>query len=270
MPNVSVAQNGGVFEIVLDRQEVLNAVDRETIAALAAAVATVAEDPAARAVLLRGSGAHFCAGGDIRMFGALVDLPAAERRRVLHEIVDGLHPLLTGLRRMPKPVVAAVQGAAAGFGLSLALAADLAVAAEDAVFASGYIHLGTSPDGGMTMTLPRIVGLKRAAELIFLGDRFDAYRAQELGIVNRVVPAPTLLDEARALAARLAAGPTRAYAAGKALLESSVGLLLDRQLDREAESFAACAATEDFVEGVRAFLAKRRPTFSGADHSSEA
>jgi 2-(1,2-epoxy-1,2-dihydrophenyl)acetyl-CoA isomerase len=264
MPKVSVLRDGAVCEIVLDRPEVLNAVDRETIAALAAAAAAVAEDISARAVLLRGEGMRFCAGGDIRMFGALVDLPAAERRRVLHEIVDGLHPLVTSLRHMPKPVVAAVQGAAAGFGLSLVLAADLALAAEDAVFASGYIQLGTSPDGAMTMTLPRIVGLKRAAELMFLGDRFGAGRALELGIVNRVVPPPALLDEARALTARLAAGPTAAYAAGKALLEASVGQLLDRQLQCEAESFAACAATPDFVEGVRAFLAKRRPSFSGA------
>jgi len=263
MPEVKVARDGAVCEIVLDRPEVLNAVDRETIAALAAAAAEAAEDEAARAVLVRGAGPHFCAGGDIRMFGALIDLPAEARARALYQIVDALHPLLTRLREMPKPVVAAVQGAAAGFGLSLVLAADLALAAEDAVFASGYIHLGTSPDGGMTFTLPRTVGLKRAAELMFLGDRFDARRALELGIVNRVVPSAALLDTARALSQRLAAGPTRAYAAGKALLRTAVGETLERQLRLEAESFAACAATDDFVEGVRAFLQKRRPDFSG-------
>jgi 2-(1,2-epoxy-1,2-dihydrophenyl)acetyl-CoA isomerase len=264
MPGVKVVRNEAVCEIVLDRPGVLNAVDREMIAALAAAAAEAAEDEAARVVLLRGDGPHFCAGGDIRMFGALVDLPAEARARALREIVDALHPLLTRLRYMPKPVVAAVHGAAAGFGLSLVLAADLALAAEDAVFASGYIHLGTSPDGGMTLTLPQTVGLKRAAELMFLGDRFDARRALELGIVNRVVPAAALLDAARALSERLSAGPTRAYAAGKALLQAAVGETLDRQLRREAESFAACAATEDFVDGVRAFLEKRRPNFSGS------
>jgi 2-(1,2-epoxy-1,2-dihydrophenyl)acetyl-CoA isomerase len=270
MPGVKVVRDGAVCEIVLDRPDVLNAVDRETIAALAASAAEAAEDTAARAVVLRGNGPHFCAGGDIRMFGALVDLPAEARARVLREIVDALHPLLTRLRHMPKPVVAAAQGAAAGFGLSLVLAADLALAAEDAVFASGYIHLGTSPDGGMTFTLPRTVGLKRAAELMFLGDRFDARRALELGIVNRVVPSAELLDAARALAERLAAGPTRAYAAGKALLEAAVGETLDRQLRLEAESFAACAATGDFVEGVRAFLEKRRPDFSGSGFTARA
>jgi 2-(1,2-epoxy-1,2-dihydrophenyl)acetyl-CoA isomerase len=142
------------------------------------------------------------------------------------------------------------------------LAADLAVAADDAVFASGYIHLGTSPDGGMTMTLPRSVGLKRAAELMFLGDRFDAQRALELGLINRVVPPTALTTEAMALATRLAKGPTRAYGRTKALLESSVGQLLNAQLKRETESFAACAETEEFVEGVRAFIEKRQPNFS--------
>src|SRR5215831_6302657 len=204
MPGVRVVRNGAVGEIVLDRPEVLNAVDRETIAALAAAAAEAAEDETARAVLVRGAGPHFCAGGDIRMFGALIDLPAEARARALYQIVDALHPLLTRLREMPKPVVAAVQGAAAGFGLSLVLAADLALAAEDAVFASGYIHLGTSPDGGMTATLPQTVGPKRAAELVFLGERFDAQRALELGLINRVVPAAALEAEAMALATRLA------------------------------------------------------------------
>jgi 2-(1,2-epoxy-1,2-dihydrophenyl)acetyl-CoA isomerase len=263
MPKVIVERREAVLEIVLNRPEVLNAVDRETIAALAAAAAEAAEDRAARAVLLRGNGTHFCAGGDIGMFGELITLDPEARRKALHAIVDGLHPLLSRLRHMPKPVVAAVHGAAAGFGLSLALAADLALAAEDAVFASGYIHLGTSPDGGMTMTLPRTVGLKWAAELMFLGDRFDARRALELGLVNRLVAPERLSAEAEALTARLAAGPTQAYARTKALIQATLGDTLDAQLRREAENFAACAATEDFVEGVRAFVEKRRPNFTG-------
>jgi len=156
-----------------------------------------------------------------------------------------------------------VQGAAAGFGLSLVLGADLALAAADTVFTSGYIHLGTSPDGGMTATLPHIVGLKHAAELMLLGDRFDAERALTLGLVNRVVPADALDAEAAALAARLAAGPTQAYARTKGLLQATIGDRFDAQLRRETESFAACAATEDFAEGVRAFLEKRRPVFTG-------
>jgi 2-(1,2-epoxy-1,2-dihydrophenyl)acetyl-CoA isomerase len=263
MPHVVVQRHDAVFEITLNRPEILNAVNRETIAALAAAVAEAGDDRAARAVLLRGAGTHFCAGGDITMFAELIRLTPAERQKALYGIVDTLHPLLVRMRHMPKPIVAAVQGAAAGFGLSLVLAADLALAAEDAVFTSGYIHLGTSPDGAMTATLPRSVGLKQAAELMLLGDRFDARRALELGLVNRVVPAEKLAGEAAALAARLAAGPTQAYGRTKALLQATLGDGFDAQLRRETENFAACAASEDFAEGVRAFLEKRAPVFTG-------
>jgi 2-(1,2-epoxy-1,2-dihydrophenyl)acetyl-CoA isomerase len=263
MASVVVERRSGVFEIILNRPEILNAVNRETIAALAAAVAEAAEDRAARVVLLRGAGTHFCAGGDITMFAELIRLRPAERQTALYRIVDALHPLLIRMRHMPKPIVAAVQGAAAGFGLSLVLAADLALATEDAVFTSGYIHLGTSPDGGMTATLPHIVGIKRAAELMLLGDRFDAQRALALGLVNRVVPAGALDAEAAALAARLSAGPTHAYGRTKGLLQATIGDAFDAQLRRETESFSACAATDDFAEGVRAFLEKRRPVFSG-------
>ena len=263
MPSVVVERHEGVFEITLNRPEILNAVNREVIAALAAAVAEAAEDRTTRVVLLRGAGTHFCAGGDVTMFAELIRLAPAERQQALYRIVDTLHPLLVRMRHMPKPVVAAVQGAAAGFGLSLVLAADLALAAEDAGFTSGYIHLGTSPDGGMTATLSRVVGLKQAAELMLLGDRFDARRALELGLVNRVVPADALAAEAAGLAARLVAGPTYAYGRTKALLQATLGDAFDAQLRRETESFAACAATADFAEGVRAFLEKRRPVFVG-------
>jgi 2-(1,2-epoxy-1,2-dihydrophenyl)acetyl-CoA isomerase len=261
MPTVIVERRGAVCEIRLNRPEMLNAVDRETIAAVSAAAAEAADDRNVRVVLLRGEGTHFCAGGDIRMFGELIGFSPEERRRELHRTVDMLHPLLVRLRRMPKPVVAAVQGGAAGVGLSFVLAADLALAAADAVFTCGYIHLGTSPDGGMTALLPAVVGLKRAAELTLLGERFDAAQALALGIVNRVVPAESLTAEAEALAARLAAGPDEAYARTKALLQAQLGDAFDAQLRRETENFAACAATTDFVEGVRAFLEKRRPAF---------
>ena len=149
MASVIVERHKGVFEITLNRPDVLNAVNREAIAELAAAVAEAAEDGTARAVLLQGAGSHFCAGGDITMFSELIRLSPEDRRKALYGIVDSLHPLLIRMRHMPKPVVAAVQGAAAGFGLSLVLAADLALAAANTVFTSGYILLGTSPDGGM-------------------------------------------------------------------------------------------------------------------------
>lgn len=263
MRTLLIERRDGIFEIVLNRPEVLNAANREMLAELAEAAAEAEADGTTGAVLLRGAGTHFMAGGDIRMFGELVALPPEDRCRIFRDLVDSLHPTMMRMRAMAKPVVVAVQGAAAGFGLSLVLAADLALAAEDAVFGAGYIHLGTSPDGAMTANLPRIVGLKRAAELMLLGERFEARRALELGIVNRVVPADTLLGEARGWAARLAAGPREATARTKALLYASLGDGLAAQLNREAESFAACAATADFAQGVRAFLDKRRPVFGG-------
>jgi 2-(1,2-epoxy-1,2-dihydrophenyl)acetyl-CoA isomerase len=262
MPNVVLQRNEAVLEIVLNRPEMLNAANRELIGELAAATAEAAEDRAARVVLLRGAGSHFCAGGDITMFCELIELSPADRHEALYRIVDTLHPLLIRMRHMPKPVVAAVQGAAAGFGLSLVVAADLALAAEDAIFASGYIHLGTSPDGGLTAMLTRVVGFKHAAELMLLGDRFDAPRALQLGLVNRLVPPSSLEADAMALATRLANGPAHAYGRTKALLQATLGDAFDAQLRRETESFAACAATEEFAEGVRAFLEKRRPNFS--------
>jgi 2-(1,2-epoxy-1,2-dihydrophenyl)acetyl-CoA isomerase len=264
VPSVIVRRHDAVLEILMNRPEVLNAANREMIGELGAAAAEAAEDASARVVLLRGVGTHFCAGGDINMFGELVGLPSGERRKALYRIVDGLHPLLSQLRHMPKPVVAAVQGAAAGVGLSLVLASDLAITAEDAVFATGYIHLGTSPDGGLTATLARVVGLKHAAELMMLGDRFDAPRALQLRLINRMVAPDALEAEAMALATRLANGPTHAYGRTKALLQATLGDAFDAQLRRETESFAACAATGEFVEGVRAFLEKRRPNFAGA------
>jgi len=263
MQTLLLERRDAVIEIVLNRPEILNAANREMIHELAAATEEAAADAACDVVLLRGAGTHFMAGGDIRMFGELVGLAPQARRAALYQLVDALHPTMLRLRHMRQPVVAAVHGAAAGFGLSLVLACDLALAAEDTVFGCGYIHLGTSPDGAMTASLPRIVGIKRAAELMLLGERFDARRALELGIVNRLVPPDALLGEARGLAARLAAGPAHAYGRTKALLEASFGGALEAQLKREAESFAECAAGDEFVEGVRAFLDKRTPDFSG-------
>lgn len=256
--------DGGIATLTLNRPQAMNALDLAMSAALRDATEQVEHDAAVRVVVLRGAGAHFMAGGDIKWFHGLLDAPAAERRSRFERLIAEVHGSVLRLRRMGKPVLASVQGAAAGFGLSLMNACDLAIAADDAYFTLAYCHLGTSPDGGATFGLPRLVGAKQAMEIALLGDRFDARRALELGLVNRVVPAADLAAETRKLAERLAAGPTAAYAKTKRLINESVNCTLTEQLQAEQDSFAASALTADFAEGVRAFVEKRKPRFSGA------
>jgi 2-(1,2-epoxy-1,2-dihydrophenyl)acetyl-CoA isomerase len=177
----------------------------------------------------------------------------------IHEV----HPVILSLRRMPKPVIASVRGAVAGFGLSLMMASDLAVAADSAYFTLAYASIGVSPDGGSTFALPRIVGQKKAMEIALLGERFDAAAAERIGLVNRVVPVASFEFETNKLAARLASGPTAVYARTKALLNGSLSATLESQLQREAEAFAQSASEPDFEEGLSAFIAKRKPQFKG-------
>jgi 2-(1,2-epoxy-1,2-dihydrophenyl)acetyl-CoA isomerase len=263
MPSpVSVAIAGGVATVAMNRPEALNALDRDMTLALRAAMLPLEFDPAVRCVVLVG-GAHFMAGGDLKFFAAQLDRPAAERRVDFERFIHEVHGLVIAIRRMPKPVLAGVSGAAAGFGLSLMLACDMVVAADSAYFTLAYSLIGATPDGGSTFALPRTVGLKKAMEIAFLGDRFDAAEALRLGLVNRVVPAAALAGETAKLAARLAAGPTAVYGRTKALLNGAHAATLETQLQREAEAFATSAIEPDFAEGLSAFLGKRKPAFTG-------
>lgn len=256
--------DGAIATLTLNRPQALNALDVAMTAALGAALERVEDDPAIRVVVLRGAGPHFMAGGDIKWFHGMLDMPVAERKARFGALIDDVHQSVTRLRRMDKPVIAAVQGAVAGFGVSLLNACDLALAADDAYFTLAYCHIGTSPDGGATYSLPRLVGQKRAMEIALLGDRFDARRALELGLVNRVVAAADLGAETRKLGERLAAGPTAVYAKVKNLIGASLTRTLEEQLAAEQENFVASTLTDDFAEGVRAFVEKRKPRFTGA------
>jgi 2-(1,2-epoxy-1,2-dihydrophenyl)acetyl-CoA isomerase len=269
MPEVMAAMNdtvlvsveGAVATLTLNRPKVLNALNGDMIEALSSALDHVEADPALRVVILKGAGNGFMAGGDIKFFTEITGLAPADRRARFERFINDVHPVILRLRRLRQPVIAAVHGACAGFGMSLLMAADLAIAAEDSFFTLAYIHLGVSPDGGSTFALPRHLGAKKAMEIALLGDRFDAAGALALGLVNWVVPGPSLSERSRALAERLAQGPADAQAATKRLLNRSLDRTLEAQLQAELEAFARCTASGDFPEAVAAFVEKRAPRF---------
>ena len=250
-----------VATITLNRPEALNAVNPAMIDALLASSAQAASDPLVRAVIVCGAGEHFMAGGDLKWFREQTALPAESSRQRFTSLIEGVHAAVLNFRRMDKPVIAAVHGAVAGFGLSLMLAADLVLASEKTYFTLAYSNIALSPDGGATWSLPRHVGLKRAMEIALLGERFDAPRAHEFGLVNRLVAPEQLTSEAQKLARRLALGPAAALARTKALLNQSFEHSLEAQLLAEQGCFADCAAHPDFAEGLAAFFEKRRPVY---------
>jgi 2-(1,2-epoxy-1,2-dihydrophenyl)acetyl-CoA isomerase len=190
--------------------------------------------------------------------------PSAEETPEVGDLLrERYHPIIKGIRELPKPVVAAVNGPAVGIGCSLALACDLIWAAESAIFGLAFVNIGLVPDGGSTFLVPVAAGKARALEMALLGDPIPASKALEWGLVNRVVPDGELLSEARSLAKRLASGPTRSYANSKRALNNSLMKIMDEQLDLEADIQGEMTGTADFIEGVSAFVEKREPRFTG-------
>lgn len=253
----------GVAWVTLNEPDVRNALTPELRAQFCDRIPALCLDETVRCIVLQGAGGHFAAGGDIRRMKDRLEMDPNRRTR---EIVAGLAPLHTALfaiRKAPKPVIASVRGAAAGFGLSLVAVTDLAIAADDAIFTLAYCHIAASPDGGSSYFLGRTLGMKQQMELAFLGERFGPEKAKELGIVNWVVPKADLEAETAKLARRLARGPTRAYANAKALFNASGHLTMESQLQMEAEKIADSMNSEDHAEGVAAFLGKRTPNFVG-------
>jgi 2-(1,2-epoxy-1,2-dihydrophenyl)acetyl-CoA isomerase len=247
-----------IATITLNRPHLLNAMDGDMMRELRSVTEAVERDTSVRALVLCGEGAAFMAGGDVAVFHW------HPRDPPIKIVLWGreMHAAFLSLRRMGKPVIASVHGAVAGAGFSLLCATDLAIAASDTKFSLAYSNIGASPDGGSTYFLPRLVGYKRAMELILLPDRFDADTALRYGLVNWVVPAEKLAMETMLLAQRLAAGPTAAYSEAKRLVNQSLEPL-DRQMELELQAFSRCANGEDFKEGVIAFVQKRKPVFRG-------
>jgi 2-(1,2-epoxy-1,2-dihydrophenyl)acetyl-CoA isomerase len=258
---VTYRLEGGVATVRLDRPGARNALDTATKVALRDAVAQAAADEAVRCVVLTGSGRAFCAGQDLREHGAnlAAGVPGLERTLAEH-----YHPIVLGLATMPKPVVAAVNGIAAGAGVSLALAADLRIAAASSGFNLAFTSIGLSADTGSTWWLPRLVGMGRAKELLLMPRTVGAEEALSMGLVTEVVPDDELAARTEQVAARLAQGPTVAYGAVRRALAYSAGHDLVDSLEHEAELMTLTGATADHAAAVTSFLAKQPPTFRGS------
>jgi len=254
-------QSGGVGRVTLNRPETLNAWTGEFGSELKQVIDREAARESVRAVLITGAGRGFSSGADLRAGFDLAEDGMPNIRKELHEIY---HPAIAGIRQLPKPVVAAVNGPAVGIGCSLALACDLVMAAESAFFGLAFVNIGLMPDGGSTAFVPPTVGKARAFQMALLGERIPAAQALDWGLVNWVHPDDRLLSEANALVERLAAGPTRSYASAKRALNNFIYRDLDAQLALEAELQHALGRTKDFVEGTTAFVQKRAPAFSGS------
>jgi 2-(1,2-epoxy-1,2-dihydrophenyl)acetyl-CoA isomerase len=256
---VDLTTDDSAARILLNRPEALNAWNEQFGRDLLDAITTVATEDSIRAVLITGAGRGFSSGADLKEQRTTADgLPDLSSR--LREIY---HPIITGLREMPKPVVAAVNGPAVGIGCSLALAADLIVAAESAYFLLAFVNIGLVPDGGSTAFLPARIGYARAAEMAILGERVPADRALDWGLINRVVPDDDLAGAGDALVQLLAKGPTTSYAGSKRLLNRRMYAGLAEQLEAEADQQREQGKSQDFIEGVTAFAEKRPPNFTG-------
>jgi 2-(1,2-epoxy-1,2-dihydrophenyl)acetyl-CoA isomerase len=257
---VDVNRDGAAVKIALNRPDRMNAWSDGLSQDLLAVLREVAADETVRAVMLTGNGRAFCSGADLKD-GA--DDAVAGKLDTYTTLTRWYHPIVTTIREMPKPVLTAVNGPAAGAGLSLALAGDLVVAAESAYFMLAFVGIGLVPDGGASLFVPSRVGFARAAEMAMLGERVSAAKAVDWGLINSAWPDAEFAAKADALLARLAAGPTRSYAGSKRELNHWMYDRMAAHLELEASIQGELAASADFVEGVSAFLQKRPPEFGG-------
>jgi 2-(1,2-epoxy-1,2-dihydrophenyl)acetyl-CoA isomerase len=260
---VKVEQDGAVATVWMANPDKLNALSAVMTRELIDAISQTNRDPDIRAIVLTGEGRGFCAGADLSAFEEPYRRGDRPKPSTFLQGDSGYNRLIPLLAEAPKPVIAAINGVAVGAGLSVALACDLRIASEDAPFSLAFVKIGLIPDSGACYFLPRAVGMARALELAITGDRIDAATALQMGLVNRVVPADSLLAEAHDLARRLTELPATAIALTKRILKESSGLSLYETLELEASFQDEAAATHDHIEGVMAFLEKRAPTFTG-------
>jgi len=253
-------ESEGVGRLTLNRPETLNAWTAEFGGELKRVIEGEAAQESVRAVLVTGAGRGFSSGADLKAGFEPAEDGMPDIRKELHELY---HPVIAGIRRLPKPVVAAVNGPAVGIGCSLAVACDLVMAAESAFLGLAFVNIGLMPDGGSTAFVPPAVGKARAFQMPLLGERIPAQQALDWGLVNWVFPDDQLMGEANALVERLAAGPTRSYASSKEALNRAIYGDLNGQLDLEAELQHALGRSKDFLEGTAAFVEKRDPAFTG-------
>jgi 2-(1,2-epoxy-1,2-dihydrophenyl)acetyl-CoA isomerase len=254
-------QTGSVGRLTLNRPQSLNAWTAEFGRELRQVIENDAAQDSVRAVVVTGAGRGFSSGADLKAGFDPADDGRPDIKKELHDIY---HPAIAGVRNLPKPVVAAVNGPAVGIGCSLALACDLVMAAESAFFGLAFVNIGLMPDGGSTAFVPPAVGKARAFQMALLGERIPAAQALEWGLVNWVYPDDRLMAEADALVERLAAGPTRSYASSKRALNRFIYGDLDAQLELEADLQHELGRTSDFIEGAAAFVARREPAFTGS------
>jgi 2-(1,2-epoxy-1,2-dihydrophenyl)acetyl-CoA isomerase len=257
---IAIHRRGSAAIVELNRPETMNAWNRPLGEDLLGAVRAVGGDDEIRAVMVTGAGRGFSSGADLK---AGFEPTPEGHPDVLTTLRERYHPIILGLRAMPKPVIAAVNGPAVGIGCSLALACDIVLAAESAYFLLAFVNIGLVPDGGSSAFVPARVGQARAAEMAMLGERVPAPRALEWGLVNRVLPDEELRPGAEELLERMAAGPTRSYVGSKRQLNAWIYPGLEEQLELEARLQQDQAASPDFVEGVTAFVEKRAARFAG-------
>jgi len=259
---IRIHRRGGAATIELARPETMNAWNKQFGLDLLAAVEEVRDDDAVRAVCITGAGRGFSSGADLKDMGGQ-ELTELGRPDVYKALTERYHPIITGIRTMPKPVVAAVNGPAVGIGMSLALAADLVVARESAYFLLAFVNIGLAPDGGSSLFVPERIGFTRAVEMAMLGEQVGAAKAAEWGLINQVFADAEFEAGVTALVDRLAAGATAAYAGVKRQANAWLYARMADQLELEAQVQREMAHSDDFVEGVSAFLQKRPAVFTG-------